>query len=421
VATQSLLSDELIRSLMAVGQVDVLVGVPTLNNASTIAGVVRAVSEAFVRYFPRERTLLLNSDGGSMDGTPALVHRAGPDTVTVQHRLRTEHRISTPYHGLPGKGSALRQILTVADLTQAQAVVILDADVTSITPESVAALIRPVRFQQFDYATPAYVRHPLDGPLISQLVRPLVRAAYGWRVREPLAAEFGCSNRFVAHCLQDDVWDSELAHYGIDLWLTGTALSGSFQVCEAPLGIRYTHASADRPAFAEVFEQVVNATFRCLERQAQHWLSRSASQPLPVAGALPVGWPDPPSTDGSRLSHAFCSDLHNLQDILESLLRPETLHALNTAASRCEPLRVSDELWAATVYEFLVAFHHGVIRQEHITRALVSLYLGRVGSFVTQYSGENPAVAETALESVCLQFEQSKPMLVEQWHQTSPR
>ncbi len=198
---------------MAVGHVDVLVGIPTLNNAQTIQRVVGAVSDAFVTYFPRERTLLLNSDGGSTDGTPALVRTVKDDaaTVTVSHRLRTEHRISTPYHGLPGKGSALRQILTVAELTQARAVAVLDAEVTTLTPEWIAALIRPVRYHQFDYVAPYYSRHPADGPLISQLVRPIIRATYGWQVREPLAAEFGCSNRFLAHCLEQDVWESDLA------------------------------------------------------------------------------------------------------------------------------------------------------------------------------------------------------------------
>ena len=62
------------------------------------------------RYFPRDRSVLINSDGGSDDGTPSLVRNASADdtgTVTVSHSLRTVHRISTPYHGVPGKGNAL--------------------------------------------------------------------------------------------------------------------------------------------------------------------------------------------------------------------------------------------------------------------------------------------------------------------------
>ena len=422
-AQQSLLSDDLVRALMAVGQVDVLVGVPTLNNASTIRGVVQAVSESFVRYFPRQRTLLLNSDGGSKDDTPVLVRNATDDaaTVTVSHRLRTEHRISTPYHGLPGKGSALRQILTVADLTQAKAVAVLDAEVTTLTPEWIAALIRPVLQQNYDYVAPFYARHPFEGPLISQLVRPLVRAAYGWQLREPLAVEFGCSNRFVAHCLEQDIWDSDLAHYGIDLWITGAALSGGFVCCQAPLGVRHAQSSPERPGFPEVFEQVVGATFGCLERHAGYWMSRTGSEPLPVVGQLLNGVAAPAMVDGSRLSQTFCTDLRDLQEVLQPLLRPETLAQLNAAAGNCNPLNVSDELWASTVYEFLVAHHRGVMRREHIARALVSLYLGRTGSFFTKYANASPAEVDIALEGLCVQFERAKPAVVAEWNEASQR
>jgi hypothetical protein len=106
---RSALSDELLRQLIAVGQVDILVGLPTLNNASTIIDVVRAVHLCFTRDFPRLRTVLINSDGGSTDGTPELIRGASftdEDVVQTSHSLRTLHRVVAPYHGLPGKHTA---------------------------------------------------------------------------------------------------------------------------------------------------------------------------------------------------------------------------------------------------------------------------------------------------------------------------
>jgi hypothetical protein len=419
----SLLSDQLVHDLMAVGQVDVLVGVPTLNNAATIRDVVHAVSEAFARYFPRDRTLLLNSDGGSADGTPDLVRTAATGetgTVTVKHRLRTEHRISAPYHGLPGKASALRQILTVGDLTQARAVAVLAADVASVTPEWIAALIRPVRDQQFDYVAPVYQRHPTDGPLVSQIVRPLVRGTYGWQVDEPLAAEFGCSNRFVAHCLEQNIWESELARYGMDLWITGAALAGAFRCCQAPLGPRVLPAYPDRPGFLETFRQVVSGTFGCLDLHASYWLPRQGSEALPVVGAPPAGVPEAPVVDATRLVQSFAADLDDLQPILETLLQPGTLAALRQMA-RSEPLHFSDELWVRTVYEFLLAHHRDVMKREHIERALVPLYLGRTGSFLLQYGAAEPVQVNAALESLGAEFERAKPDVVARWNEAPTR
>ena len=66
-ADDGLLSDDLLRELIAVGEVDILVGVTTYNNAGTIQGVMHAIQDAFVRYFPRQRTALIAADAGSRD------------------------------------------------------------------------------------------------------------------------------------------------------------------------------------------------------------------------------------------------------------------------------------------------------------------------------------------------------------------
>ena len=112
-----------------------------------------------------------------------------------------------------------------------------------------------------------------------------MRAAYGWQVTRPVAPEFGCSNRFVTHCLEQDVWDSELGRVGIDLWVTGEALAGGFRCCQAGLG---PHPPAPaRTPFGELFEQVVQSAFSCLERHAAYWLGRNGSEPMPLASPPP--------------------------------------------------------------------------------------------------------------------------------------
>ena len=100
---ESTLSDALLRQLIAVGQVDVLVGLPTLNNAATIVDVVRAIHVCFTRDFPRLRTVMINSDGGSTDGTPelirdAVVHRGGhgPDVALAAHAPSRRRAVSRP-------------------------------------------------------------------------------------------------------------------------------------------------------------------------------------------------------------------------------------------------------------------------------------------------------------------------------------
>jgi hypothetical protein len=237
-------------------------------------------------------------------------------------------------------------------------------------------------------------------------------------MREPLAAEFGCSSRFLAYCLEQDVWERELAQYGIDLWVTGTALANGFRCCQAPLGPRVQSVAPNRPGFREVFQQVVGSAFACLEENTAYWLARGASDPLPVVGPVPAPRIDPPAVDGGRLAESFCSDVRNLQSVLQSILSSQTLSSLNRIAdAEGEQLLYPDELWAATVYQFLVAYHRGVMRRDHILQALIPLYLGRTGSFLGQYASAEEADVNAALESLCQQFERSKPALVEGWNQ----
>jgi hypothetical protein len=48
-AEETFLSDEFVRKLTAVGEVDILVGVPTFNNRGTIEQVVNAIQLGLVQ------------------------------------------------------------------------------------------------------------------------------------------------------------------------------------------------------------------------------------------------------------------------------------------------------------------------------------------------------------------------------------
>ena len=74
--------------------------------------MVRAVIAGLAKYFPECRAVLVNSDGGSTDGTPDVVAKASVDLgiMLITDRQGFLHRIITPYKGISGKGSAFRTI-----------------------------------------------------------------------------------------------------------------------------------------------------------------------------------------------------------------------------------------------------------------------------------------------------------------------
>lgn len=417
----TLLSDDLLRRLISVGQVDVLVGVPTLNNADTIAGALQAVDEALTQHFARARTVVIAADGGSRDGTVEIVGTTAPEGGDRYRGLRTRHRFVAAYRGVPGRAAAIRLIFTAADLLQARAVAVVDPEAGALTPAAIGGLLRPVGADSFDLAAPVRARHPLERLLVTQLIRPLVRAAYGRQLDEPLLTEFACSGRFAAHCLAEDAWDRSPMREGIELWLAVTALSGRFRACQTVVEAAPPGPSArPRLGLQDVFAPLVGSLFAALEAHAGAWQRDVPSEPVPV-----IGGDHPPPHEGtagapSGLGGTFAQDVRDLRPVLESILAPDTFTALAAVAEAAgsEAPRYTDEVWVSTVYDFAAAYHAGVIDRAHIVKALMPLYVGRVASFVTRHAAAAPGEAAQNLETLAQQFERSKPYLIERWNRT---
>jgi hypothetical protein len=169
-AEESFLTDDFLRQLITVGEVDILVGLPTHNNAKTVGSIVQTIQSGILRGFPRERTVIINADGGSCDGTPGLV--TGVSILDARpasnlHALRTLHSVSTKYASSPSCGIALRTILAAAELLHAKACVVMSPESVNIQPEWLAKLLGPVYRDGFDLATPTYRRHKFEGILIT--------------------------------------------------------------------------------------------------------------------------------------------------------------------------------------------------------------------------------------------------------------
>ncbi len=189
VAEDTFLTDDFLRLLINVGEVDILVGLVTHNNARTIGSVVKTIQGGILRWFPRERAVIINADGGSRDGTPELVTDISIDDVrrgSNLNSLRTLHSISTRYVSGPDGSGALRTILAAAELLQAKACVVMSPESSSIEDEWLSRLLRPVREEGFDLVSPTYRRHKFEGLLITNLLYPMTRAlCSGLRIREP--------------------------------------------------------------------------------------------------------------------------------------------------------------------------------------------------------------------------------------------
>jgi glycosyltransferase involved in cell wall biosynthesis len=402
----------------ALGTADIVVGIPSYNNTATIGHVVQAAQAGLMKYFPDLRALVVNSDGGSKDGTREVVEKCQLDTqaVLVRHSLYPVHRLSTPYHGVPGKGSAFRTIFRIAELAQARACAVVDADVRSITPEWIDLLIRPLLEREFDYVAPYYKRHKYDGTITNSIVYPLTRALYGRRVRQPIGGEFGISGRLARHFLTRDVWTTDVARYGIDVWMTTTAIAENFRVCQSYLGAKIHDAKDPGGDLSAMLVQVVGSVFSLMETYESVWRSVQGSLPAPLFG-LPfeVGL-EPVPLHVDRMLAGFQQGVRDLLPIYERVLASGELRELRAcAALPAEKFLLPDGVWVAVIYAFALAYHRRALDREHLVKSLTPLYLGWVTSFARQTEQETAAQVEERIERLCLVYEQLKPYLITQW------
>jgi glucosylglycerate synthase len=416
-AEETLLTDDFLRQLINVGEVDILVGLPTHNNAKTIEPVLRAIQAGILKCFPRERVVIINADGGSQDGTPDLVTGASIDDVwraSKVYTLRTLHAISTQYARTPEPGTALRTILAAADLLRAQTCVVVSPDSATIEPDWLQRLAQPVYSDHFDMVSPVYRRQKFEGVLMRNLLYPMTRAIYGSRVREPYASEFAISGRLATDFLANDVWNDEWGKTGAEICLTIAAITGKYRVCQSFLGTKAQDRSASDVVAA--MRRTVGALFSSLDRTFPVWSTIAASEPVPTLGTQSDIALEPVKLDRERLREMFATGVAQLEPVFRSILSPATLSELQTiAALDIKDFHYPADLWAKTVFEFAASYHKSVISRDHIVQALVPLYRGRALAFLLENQDDHDENMEATVESLCGEFERLKPYLLEVW------
>lgn len=418
-ADETILSDDFIRQLIDVGEVDLLVGVPTHNDAKTVEPAIRAIQEGIVKTFPRERAVILNADGGSNDGTPDVIIGASIDDLHRSfngYTLRTLHAISTRYGDNPSNAAALRTILAAAELLRAKACTVICPESANIEAEGVANLLRPVYRDHFDFVAPIYRRHKFEGVLLTNLLYPMTRALFGQRVREPYASEFAFSGRLASQFLNRHQWNGDSKDYDPELELTVTALSDGCRVCQTFLGTRSPSKRQSRD-LVDAMRQTVGVLFSSLDGTFSIWSAKTASQPVPTNGPEVDLAVDPLRINRKQLKEMFSAGVIELESVLKSILMPATLGELQQIAKADEDeFRFHAELWVRTVYEFAASHHKAVMSRDHILQALVPLYRGRMFTFLVENRTASAAEVGNNIESLCLEFERLKPYLLELWN-----
>lgn len=404
------------RRVREIGEAEIVVGIPTFKNAKTVGSIMETAAEGLMQYFPDSHSVIVVSDGMSTDETVQVAQ-----TTPVPEAVE---KIVTLYQGLAGKGSAIRAVFEIAQELNARAVVLVDADLRSMTPAWIEALAGPIMAGDYDFVTPYYSRHPNEVAINDLLGYPLTRALYGPDIRHPLGGEVGLAGDLVNSLAEKDVWETDIARFGIHIWMTTVAITEGWRLAQAALGTK-THDYKDPTVgFEPKFLQVAGTMFRLMTIYRRVWPAVTQVRPVPVYGEAGLVRPEPIPSALDSIWDAFNKGLARFWDLWPTILAPENWDGIRENIRQTGEwsyqLDMPPGLWTRVVYDFAVVYNKGEGDPDKVVTALLPFYYARKANLIQQAAGWDYTTFRQHVSEQAELFVQLKPYLIDRWESYLP-
>ena len=376
-------------------KIDIVVGICTKNVEDTVEGVIRVVDQGLNNYFPEKRSLIVVSDGFSKDHTKRNANR----TITKTEKMVLDQV------GKIGKGNGVKTIFIKAEEVGADAVALVDGDLTSIKPQWLEYLIKPI-LEGYDLVAPFYVRHKYDGVITNHLAYPLTRALYGISIRQPIGGEYGLSNQMVKKALTHLLFPAE---FGIDIFLTTVAACEGMKIIEAKLGIKSHESTKDykdpKKLLVPMFNQVVGSILDLTIFYKDFSKKIIEDKTVERIGIEEVEIPKKVGMDIMGYISDFRSGYKKIVKPENFFLPIEIISSLDKISKSAveKDFIFPVDLWAESVFYGLSYYEKKRDRKEDILEILRILWQGRLASFgiETKYLGieESEEVIQQQVET----------------------
>ncbi|MBU1092431.1 glycosyltransferase [Patescibacteria group bacterium] len=240
----------------------ICVGIPSYNEADRISFVTSQIDKGLTllqdKYPKIESSVILDADNCSSDNT----------TYEFNSTPTTSQKDTILTSGDPGKGKNVLAILKYAVEKNFDAVLTIDADLESITPEWIVEFSELVINNKADFVYPEYKRNRFEGSTTNHFAYPLLYAYFGKDMRQPIGGDFAMSVNYARHILHKNI-PAGAYKYGIDVFLSMNAVAEGFAISMARLGKKIHKPSFLR--MREMFPQIAASameTMRAYDRSS---------------------------------------------------------------------------------------------------------------------------------------------------------
>ncbi|MFQ5962980.1 MAG: glycosyltransferase [Candidatus Scalinduaceae bacterium] len=382
-------------------EADIVIGIPSLNEADNIAFVTRQLALGLKTYFPTNSAIIINVDNNSKDGTKEAF--LGAETGNIPKKY-----ISTGEAAI-GKGNNIRNLLIEVVQLKAKSVIVVDADLKSINPEWVKTLATPI-LEGYDFVTPIYTRNEYDGTITNHITYPLIYSIFKANIRQPIGGDFSFSPRTASYWLRM-AWERNTRQYGIDIFMTTSALLNGFRVCQVLLGSKVHKPSA--PKLGSMFTQVVTTLFSNISRFRETWMHGNSNKECPILGDLSYEEPQSLSVDYKYLKKVSFDAFSRMDKMILNILSPSHYH-ITKKMYLAKRWNIGSELWAKKLYDFIFAYEVSE-NKEDVVEALKPLYFARVASFYRQTMEMSHQEAEEKILMQAKMFKNKRGYLVKKF------
>ena len=356
---------------------DLIVGIPSYNEADSIGFVTEQVDKGLKKYFPKLKTIIVNVDNNSPDNTK--------ETFLNTKTKNKKKYITTP-EGIKGKGNNFYNLFKFAQETKTKTIVVVDADLTSITPQWIKKLAEPI-INKHDFVSPLYIRHKYDGTITNNVVFPLVYSLFNKYIRQPIGGEFAVSKKLIDHYMKQK-WTETTRQYGIDIFMTLNALCGNFKTTQVLLGAKLHKPSA--PKLGEMFIQVINTLFGIITENKKNF-KKFEKMPKIEKNNTKI---EPPeiSINPEQIKKTALENFEQNEKIIKTNLHQKTFAKVKNAFTNND-INITDDLWSKILLQYLNKYETSKDKLKLI-ESLKPLYFGRTYTFMKQTKSMKTIEAE---------------------------
>jgi len=377
-----------------VEKAEIIVGIPSYNEVRTIGFVTEQVAKGLVEYFPDKKSVIINVDNNSPDGTREAFLRAKSNIPLV-------YASSSP--GEKGKGFNFYNLFSLFKELEAKTGLVVDADLKSIRPTWVKKMIDPVE-SGYGYIAPFYNRKKDDATITNNIVYPLLYGLLGINIRQPIGGEFSFSEKLVSLWMEKE-WVDTTYQFGIDVFMSLNAVLSGEKLGQVDLG-RKVHKPST-PNLGPMFIQVVKTMFKSLKGNLDKIRKVKKVREIPIIGGKKIIEIPNSIPAYDNFKRLFKEEFDLNKKTFEKYLSGDKLKKIEEN----NDFKIDSEMWAEIMYDFLCYFNSE--NETDLLEALRCLYFGRVASYLSEVAYLSPSDSEKKVITQANKFFENRGYFLE--------